>query len=52
MLHAPPDVMKVDGEEEPQEMEGVSDIDYEEHAPKPAQIEPYSPVESEASVNN
>jgi hypothetical protein len=27
--HAPPDAMDVDGDEEPQEMEGVSKIDYE-----------------------
>ena len=27
-LHVPPDKMSVDGEEEPQEMEGISDVDF------------------------
>jgi hypothetical protein len=32
-LHIPPDVMDVDSDEEPVEMEGVSDLDYEIVAP-------------------
>jgi hypothetical protein len=52
MLHAPPDEMQVDDEEEPHEIEGVSYLDHEEEAPQPAQMEPYSPVASESSVNN
>ena len=51
-LHVPPDEMQVDGEEEPQEMEGISDVDIEEHDPQPALIVPHSPAESIASVHN
>ena len=50
-LHAPPDEMQVDGEAEPQEIQGVSKVDFEEQAPQPAQVETHSPAESEASVN-
>ena len=51
-LHAPPDVMDVDSEEEPEEIEGVSDLDFEAAAPQPAQMGAHSPVASEASINN
>ena len=51
-LHAPPDVMDVDEEEEPEEIEGYSDIDFEEADPQPAQWGAHSPVASESSVNN
>ena len=51
-LHAPPNEMQVDGEDVPQEVQGVSELDFEEQAPQPAQIKPHSPVSSEASVNN
>ena len=50
-LHAPPDEMQVDGEDEPQEVQGVSEVDFEEQAPQPALVETHSPAESEASVN-
>jgi len=50
-LHSPPDEMQVDGEDEPQEVKGVLEFDFEEQAPQPAQVEIYSPAESEASVN-
>ena len=50
-LHAPPDEMQVDGEDEPQEVQGVSEIDFEEQAPQPVLIKTHSPAESEASVN-
>ena len=50
-LHAPPDEMQVDGDDVPQEVQGVSEIDFEEQAPQPALVETYSPAESEASVN-
>ena len=43
--------MQVDGEDEPQEVKGVLEFDFEEQAPQPAQVEIYSPAESEASVN-
>ena len=46
-----PDEMQVDGEDEPQEVQGVSEIDFEEQAPQPVQFETHSPAESEASVN-
>jgi len=48
----PPDVMDVDGEDEPEEIQGVSDLDFEVAAPSPAQVGAHSPVASEASVNN
>jgi hypothetical protein len=51
-LHTPPDVMDVDSDEEPEEMEGVSDLDYEVVAPQPAQMGAHSPARSESSVNN
>ena len=50
-LHAPPDEMQVDGEDEPQEVQGVSEVDFEELVPQPAQVKTHSPAESEASVN-
>ena len=50
-LHAPPDEMQVDGENEPQEVHGVSELDFEEQVPRPAQVETHSPTTSEASVN-
>jgi len=51
-LHAPPDVMDVDSENEPEEIQGVSSLDFEVAAPKPAQMGAHSPVASEASINN
>ena len=48
----PPDVMDVDGEDEPEDIQGVSDLDFEVAAPSPAQLGAHSPVASEASVNN
>jgi len=51
-LHAPPDVMDVDEEEEPEEIEGYSDVDFEEADSQPAQLGAHSPVASESSVNN
>ena len=50
-LHAPPGPMQVDGEEEPQEIQGVSEMDFEEQAPQPAPVETHSPAASEVSVN-
>ena len=50
-LHAPPGPMQVDGEEEPQEIQGVSEMDFEEQALQPAPVETHSPAASEASVN-
>ena len=50
-LHAPPGLMQVDGEKEPQEIQGVSEMDFEEQALQPALVETHSPAESEASVN-
>ena len=50
-LHAPPSPMQVDGEEEPQEIQGVSEMDFEEQAPQPMPIEAHTPAASEASVN-
>ena len=50
-LHAPPDEMQVDGEDEPQEIEGVSEIDSEDQAPQLAPVEVHTPTASEASVN-
>ena len=50
-LHAPPGEMQVDGEDEPQEVQGVSEVDFEEQAPQPAPVETHSPAVSEASVN-
>ena len=50
-LHAPPDEMQVDGEDEPQEIQGVSEMDSEDQAPQPAPVEFHTPAASEASVN-
>jgi len=51
-IHVPPDVMDMDEEEEPEEIEGYSDVDFEEADPQPAQLGAHSPVTSESSVNN
>ena len=48
---APPGPMQVDGEEEPQETQGISEMDFEDQAPQPAPVEVHTPVASEASVN-
>jgi len=48
---APPGPMQVDGEDEPQEIEGISEMDSEDQAPQPAPIEVHTPAASEASVN-
>ena len=49
---ASPGPMQVDGEEEePQEIQGVSEMDFEDQAPQPAPVEVHTPVASEASVN-
>jgi chromosome segregation ATPase len=50
--HAPLDAMDVDGDEEPHEMEGVSEIDYEVGSPLPPPQGAQSPVRSESSVND
>src|SRR6185437_8148675 len=50
-LHAPPDEMQVDEEDEPQEIEGISEMDSEDQAPQPAPVEVHTPAASEASVN-
>ena len=50
-LHAPPGEMQVDSEEEPQEIQGVSEMDFEEHTPQPEPVEAYTSAASEASVN-
>ena len=50
-LHAPPGPMQVDGEEEPQEIQGVSEMDFEDQAPQPAPVEVHTTMASEASVN-
>ena len=48
----PPSPMQVDGgEEEPQEIQGVSEMDFEDQVPQPAPVEAHTPVASEASVN-
>jgi hypothetical protein len=41
----------VDGEVDPQEVQGVSELDFEEKAPQLAQDETHSPAASEVSVN-
>jgi len=51
-IHVPPDVMDMDEEEEPKEIVGYSDVDFEEADPQPAQLGAHSPVASESSVNN
>ena len=48
---APPGPMQVDEEEEPQEIQGVSEMDFEEQALQPAPVEVHTPAASEASVN-
>ena len=50
-LHAPPDEMQVDGEDEPQEIQGISEMDSEDQALQPALVEVHTTVASEASVN-
>jgi hypothetical protein len=51
--NAPPDVMEVDGNKEDlEEMEGVSDIDYEGETPQPPPMGAHSPMSSESSVND
>ena len=50
-LHVPPDEMQVDGEDEPKEIEGVSEMDSEDQAPQPVPIEVHTPAASEAWVN-
>ena len=42
--------MQVDGEEEPQEIQGVLEMDFEEQVLQPMSIEAHTPVTSEASV--
>jgi hypothetical protein len=51
-LHVPPDVMDIDSDEEPEEIEGVSDLDYGVVIPQPAQMGAHYPARSESSVNN
>ena len=49
---APPGPMQVDGkEEEPQEIQGVLEMDFEDQAPQSAPVEVHTPMASEASVN-
>ena len=49
---APPGPMQVDGEEEePQEIQGISEMGFEDQAPQPALVEVHTTVASEASVN-
>ena len=43
--------MQVDGDDVPQEVQGVSEIDFEEQAPQPVPVETHSPAASEAVVN-
>ena len=50
-LHAPPDEMQVNEEDEPQEIQGVSELDTEAQVSQFAQVESHSPAESEASIN-
>jgi hypothetical protein len=51
-LHAPLDVMDVDSDEEPDEIEGVSDLEYKVVAPQPGRMGAHSSAHSESSVNN
>jgi hypothetical protein len=51
-LHIPPDVMDIDSDEEPEDLEGVSNLEYDVVVPQPAQMGAYSPAHSESSVNN
>ena len=48
---SPPGPMQVDGEEEPQEIQGVLEMDFEDQVLQPAPVEVHTPVASEASVN-
>ena len=43
--------MQVDSEDEPQEIQCVSEMDSEDQAPQPAPVEVHTPTVSEASVN-
>ena len=43
--------MQVDGEDEPQEIQGILEMDSEDQAPQPAPVEVHTPTASEASVN-
>ena len=49
--NAPRAEMEVDGEE-PEEMQGVSGIDFDAVAPQPPPMGAHSPVSSESSVND
>jgi hypothetical protein len=51
-LHAPLDVMDVDSDEEPDEIEGVSDLEYKVVAPQPGRMGAHSPTRCESSINN
>jgi hypothetical protein len=51
-LHVPPDVMDINSDKEPEEIEGVSNLDYDIVAPQPALMGAHSPACSESSVNN
>jgi hypothetical protein len=44
--------MDVNSDEEPEEMEGVSDVHYYVVAPRPAHMGAHSPGRSKSSVNN
>jgi hypothetical protein len=44
--------MDVDSDEEQEEIEGVSDLDYNVVAPQPAQMGAHTPARSESSINN
>ena len=51
--NAPPDVVAMEeDEEEPQEIDGVSGMDFEGEAPQPPPMGAHSPTRSESSVNN
>jgi hypothetical protein len=45
-------MMDIDSDEEPKEIEGVSDLDYEVVAAQPTWMGALSPAHSESSVNN
>jgi hypothetical protein len=44
--------MDIDSDEEPKEIEGVSDLDYDVVVPQRAQMGAHSPARSKSSVNN
>jgi hypothetical protein len=44
--------MDIDSDEEPEEIEVVSNLDYDVVAPQPAQMGAHSPARCESSVNN